>query len=43
MDDEKYPPLSKFDVIGDICLRFAIKFERYLQITPVYAVSVQSN
>jgi hypothetical protein len=35
MDDEKYPPLSEFDVIGDVRLRFAVEFERYLEIAPI--------
>lgn len=38
MDDEKYPPLSEFDVIGDISLRFAIEFKRYLKIASVRVV-----
>lgn len=37
MDNEKYPPLSEFDVIGDIGLRFAVKFECDLEIAPVRA------
>lgn len=41
MDDEKYPPLSELDVIGDIGLRFAVELERYFEIAPVETVSVR--
>ena len=35
MNDEKYPPLSEFDVIGDIGLRLAVEFKGYLEIAPI--------
>lgn len=40
MDDEKYPPLFKFNVIWNVCLRFAVEIERNLQITSVPALVV---
>jgi hypothetical protein len=39
MDDKKYPPLFKFDIVRNICLRFAVEIKRNLQITSVGVVS----
>lgn len=41
MNDEKYPPLSEFDVVGDIRLRFAVEFERDLEVAPGRASSAR--
>ena len=35
MDDEKYPPLFKFNVIWNVRLRFAVEIKSNLQITSV--------
>ena len=35
MDNEKYPPLFKFNVVWNVGLCFAIEIKRNLQIAPV--------
>jgi len=35
MDNEKYPPLFKFNVVRNVGLCFAIEIKRNLQIAPL--------
>lgn len=39
-NEEEYPPLFQFDVVGNVRLRFAIQVESDVQITPVGSISV---